>query len=200
MIQMLSSEKIIQNLEFINISNDEFTIFEWKPPRSYKSFVLDLNILKQNPASDIFFHVHKGNMKIAYIRMNNLIYSAGSDTEIQFQLLEALIEEVSKRFNDRYDVESYLSYGKFSSNLFDSFKPIVDHIITNFKDLDLVKEIKVPCMVCDKILPLIVKKSSIENTESHPVPIVYSHSGHAILCFIDINFDVRGVELVNITG
>jgi len=197
---MLSSEKIMQNLEFINISNDEFTIFEWKPPRSYKSFALDLNILKQNPSNDIFFHLHKGNMKIAYIRMENLIYSAGSNTEIQFQLLEALIEEVSKIFNERYDVKSYLSFGKFSSNMFDSFKPFVEDIIINFKSLNLVKQINVPCMVCDKILPLVIKRSSIENAESHPVPIVYSHSGHAILCFIDRNFDVRGVELVNVTG
>ncbi|MFX1492975.1 MAG: hypothetical protein ACFFBZ_01695 [Promethearchaeota archaeon] len=197
---MLSSEKIIQNLEFINISNDEFTIFEWKPPRSYKSFVLDMNILKQNPSSDIFFHLHKGNMKIAYIRMENLIYSAGSNIEIQFQLLEALIEQVSKIFNERYDVASYLSFGKFSSNMFDSFKPFVEDIIINFKNLNLVKQINVPCMVCDKILPLVIKRSSIDNAESHPVPIVYSHSGHAILCFIDRNFDVRGVELVNVTG
>jgi hypothetical protein len=197
---MLSSEKIMQNLEFINISNDEFTIFEWKPPRSYKSFVLDLNILKKNPRSNIFFHLHKGNMKIVYIRMADLIYSAGSNTEIQFQLLEALIEEISKRFNTRYDIKSYLSYGKFSSNLFDSFKPFVEDVIVNIKNLDLIKEIKVPCMVCDKILSLVVKRSSIENAESYPVPIVYDHLGHAILCFIDKNFDVRGVELVNITG
>ncbi|MFW9773424.1 MAG: hypothetical protein ACFFBY_11045 [Promethearchaeota archaeon] len=197
---MLSPERIIQNLEFINISTDEFTIFEWKPPRSFKSFVLDLNILKQNPSSDIFFHLHKGNMKIAYIRMENLIYSAGSDTEIQFQLLEALIEEIAKKFLERYDIESYLSYGKFSSNLFDDFKPFVKNIIFNFKSLDLVKEIKVPCAVCDKVLPLIIKKSFIEKADSYPVPIVYSHLGHSILCFIDVNYNVRGVELVNITG
>ncbi|MFX1267121.1 MAG: hypothetical protein ACFFAK_04095 [Promethearchaeota archaeon] len=197
---MLSPEKIMQNLEFINISNDEFTIFEWKPPRSYKSFALDMNILKQNPSRDIFFHLHKGNMKIAYIRMENLIYSAGSNTEIQFQLLEALIEEVSKKFNERYDVKSYLSFGKFSSNMFDSFRPFVENIIRNFKSLNLVKQINVPCMVCDNILPLLIKRSSIDNAESHPVPIVYIHSGHAILCFIDRNFDVRGVELVNVTG
>ncbi|MFX1459847.1 MAG: hypothetical protein ACFFBT_10305, partial [Promethearchaeota archaeon] len=160
----------------------------------------DMNILKQNPSRDIFFHLHKGNMKIAYIRMENLIYSAGSNTEIQFQLLEALIEEVSKKFNERYDVKSYLSFGKFSSNMFDSFRPFVENIIHNFKSLNLVKQINVPCMVCDNILPLLIKRSSIDNAESHPVPIVYIHSGHAILCFIDRNFDVRGVELVNVTG
>jgi len=197
---MPNYEKIFENLEFINISTNKFEIFEWKPSRSYKSFILDLNIVKENPMSDIFFHMDKGNMKIVHIRKKNLIYSAGSNKEVQFQLLEALIEQVSKVFNATYDIEVILSYGNFSTTIFNSFKEEVDKVIKNFEKFDLVKIINVPCMVCDKVLPLIVKKSFIENAESYPVPIVYIHEGHAILCFIDKNFDVRGVELVNITG
>jgi len=197
---MPNYEKIFENLEFINISTNKFEIFEWKPSRSYKSFILDLNIVKENPMSDIFFHMDKGNMKIVHIRKKNLIYLAGSNKEVQFQLLEALIEQVSKVFNATYDIEVILSYGNFSTTIFNSFKEEVDKVIKNFEKFDLVKIINVPCMVCDKVLPLIVKKSFIENAESYPVPIVYIHEGHAILCFIDKNFDVRGVELVNITG
>jgi hypothetical protein len=55
-------------------------------------------------------------------------------------------------------------------------------------------------MVCDTTKPLIVKRSFINDAESYPVPIVYTHDGHSVLCFIDKNFDVRGVELVHITG
>jgi len=197
---MPNYERIFENLEFINISTNKFEIFEWKPSRSFKSFILDLNIVKENPLSDIFFHMDKGNMKIVHIRKKNLIYSAGSNKEIQFQLLEALIEQVSKVFNETYDIEVILSYGNFSTTIFNPFKEEVDKIIKNFDKFDLVKTINVPCMVCDEVLPLIVKKSFIENAESYPVPIVYIHEGHAILCFIDKNFDVRGVELVNITG
>ena len=40
----------------------------------------------------------------------------------------------------------------------------------------------------------------IEQADSFPVPIVYHHEGHATLCYIDKNFEVRGVELVNTTG
>jgi hypothetical protein len=197
---MVDYSQILQNLEFINISTDEFTIFEWKPPRSYKSFILDLNIVKQNPASNIFFHISKGNMKIVHIRINNLIYTAGSNNLVQFQLLEALIEKVSIEFNVKYDVESYISYGNFSTTLFNSFNENIEDIISNFDELGTVKELKVPCMVCNTILPIIVKKSFIENSESYPVPLVYTHKGHAILCFIDKSYDIRGVELVNITG
>ena len=187
-------------LEFINISNEKFTLFEWKPERSFRRFDLDLNIVKENPISDIFFHRDKGNMKIVYIRKHNLIYTVGSSPGVQYQLLEALLEYVDLKFNEMYDVETILSYGDFSPGLFNEFLITIADIIKNFADLDLVKRIQVECRVCNTVLPLFVKKSVIENAESHPVPIVYSHKGHSILCFIDRNFQHRGIELVNITG
>ena len=138
---MVEYSQILQNLEFINISNDEFTIFEWKPPRSYKSFILDLNIVKQNPASNIFFHISKGNMKIVHIRINNLIYTAGSNNKVQFQLLEALLEKVSIEFNIKYDIESCISYGNFSTAVFNSFNKNIEDIIAGFNKQGNEKQI-----------------------------------------------------------
>jgi len=197
---MADYSQILQNLEFINISTDQYTIFEWKPPRSHKSFILDLNIVKKNPVSNIFFHIFKGNMKIVHIRLKNLIYTAGSNNEVQFQLLEALIERVSEIFNEIYDIGSYIKYDNFSTTILNPFKEEIDKIIDNFNSLNSVVDLKVPCMVCNSILTVIVKRSFIDNAESYPVPLVYNHKGHAILCFIDKNYDIRGVELVNITG
>jgi len=197
---MTDYSRVLQNLEFINISTDKFSIFEWKPPRSFKSFILDLNIVKQNPISNIFFHIFKGNMKIVHIRLKNIIYTAGSNNEVQFQLLEALIERVSVVFNEIYDIESYIKYDNFSTTILSPFKEEVDNIINQFNSLNSVMDLKVPCMVCNTVLPVIVKRSFIENAESFPVPLVYNHKGHAILCFIDKNYDIRGVELVNVTG
>ncbi|MFX1503676.1 MAG: hypothetical protein ACFFDH_22135 [Promethearchaeota archaeon] len=187
-------------LEFINISNEKFTLFEWKPLRSMRRFDLDLNIIKENPVSNIFFHKDKGNMKIVYIRSHDLLYTVGASPKVQYQLLEALLEYVDLKFNEIYDVEVILSYGDFSPGLFNEFTSQIENIIKNFAGLDLVKRIQVECRACNTVLPLFIKKSVIENAESHPVPIVYSHKGHAILCFIDRNFHHRGVELVNITG
>jgi hypothetical protein len=187
-------------LDFVNISNEKFTLFEWKPERSFRRFDLDLNIIKENPISDIFFHRDKGNMKLVFIRKHNLIYTVGASPSVQFQLLEALIEYVDLQFNEMYDVEVILSYGNFSPGLFNGFKDTIVEIIKNFGELDLVKRIHVECRVCGTVLPLFVKKSFIKNAESYPVPIVYKHKGHAILCFIDQDFHHRGVELVNITG
>ena len=187
-------------LEFINISSQNQFLFEWKPPKSFRRYDLDLNIVKENNVSDIFFHIDKGNMKIVHIRKNDLIYTVGASIKVQFQLLEALLEHVSFKFRDTYDIDVILSYSNFNPNIFNSFKEIIEDIIKNFEDLGLVKKIQVECRVCKKVLPLFVKKSFIKNAESYPVPIVYVHEGHAILCFIDQNFQHRGVELVNITG
>ncbi|MFX0164981.1 MAG: hypothetical protein ACFFAG_04220 [Promethearchaeota archaeon] len=187
-------------LEFINISNEESTLFEWKPKKSFRRFDLDLNIIKETPVSDIFFHKDKGNMKLAYIRRDNLIYTVGASLKVQFQLLEALLEHVSSKFHDMYDVEIIMSYEDFNPSMFNGFNEIIEYAIKNFADLELVKRIQVECRVCNKVLPLFVKKSMIENADSYPVPIVYVHEGHSILCFIDQNFHHRGVELVNITG
>ena len=197
---MLDFSSIFENLEFVNVSTENSTIFEWKPAGSYKSFVLDLNIYKKNAIKDIFFHINKGNLKIAYIRKDNLIYSAGSKNQMQYQMLEALIEQVIKDFNEMYAVDVILSYENFSPNVFNNFKSKVEEIIENFNELNIVRIINVPCMVCNQVLPLVVKRSFILSADSYPVPLVYTHKGHAILCFIDKNFDVRGVELVNITG
>ena len=192
--------KIGEFLEFININKDKFELFNWQPEKSYRRFDLDINIVKDNPISDIFFHKDKGTMKIVHIRKNSLLYTVGADTKVQFQLLEALLEKIDEEFNEMYEVNTILSYGSFNPNMFNEFKEKLEYIIENFADLDLVKKILVECKVCNTVLPLFVKKSMIENAESHPVPIVYVHEGHATLCFIDRNFHYRGVELVNITG
>ena len=193
-------DNIGEFIEFINISSQNQFLFEWKPPKSFRRYDLDLNIVKENNVSDIFFHIDKGNMKIVHIRKNDLIYTVGASIKVQFQLLEALLEHVSFKFHDTYDIDVILSYSNFNPNIFNSFKEIIEDIIKNFGDLGLVKRIQVECRVCGKVLPLFVKKSFIQNAESYPVPIVYVHEGHAILCFIDKNFQHRGVELVNITG
>ena len=191
---------IIDLLHFINISTDEFSIFDWKPPGIFKSNVLDLNIVKETTAMDIFFHIYKGNEKIVHIRKDNLIYTIGASKEVQFQILEALLEMVHEKFHEIYDIKVIFSYGNVSASIFKNFAKEVDEIVSKLNDLDLIQKVDVYCTVCLKTLPLFIKKSIMKKSSSFPVPIVYNHQGHAIVCYIDQNFIVRGVELVNTTG
>ncbi|MBY9005583.1 MAG: hypothetical protein KGD63_02390 [Candidatus Lokiarchaeota archaeon] len=195
-----SFSNLKENLNFINISSKNMTLFEWKPPRSFRSYILDVNFVKEYATDSIFFHLHKGNSKLVHIKKGDLIYTIGANNNIQYQLLEAIIEYVDYKFNDIYDIKVILSFENVSTNIFRNFSSIVDELLGDFRKLDLVKTINARCRVCNKILPIFVKKSFIENSEDFPVPLVYSHKGHAILLFIDRNFDVRGVELVNTTA
>jgi hypothetical protein len=191
---------IKEHIQFINISSEDLNIIEWKPPRSFKSFILDLNILKEKKVDNIFFHINKGNMKIVHIRKNNLIYSIGSDHEIQYQILEAILEKVDELFHEIYDIDVILSYSNTTSAIFKNFKNEINNLLKNFKELQLVKKVDVFCRVCKATLPLYIKKSIIDEAASFPIPVVYNHKGHAIVTYIDRDFVVRGVEVVSMTG
>ena len=191
---------IKDQIQFINITGEDLVLFEWKPPRSFKSFILDMNIIKENKVSDIFFHINKGNLKIVHIRKHNLIYSVGASKEVQYQILEALLEEIDKQFNEIYDLDVILSFSNTNAAIFKPFKQEIEQIIENFHSLHLVKKVDVLCRVCKATLPMYVKKSIISVAESFPVPLVYIHKGHAIVTYIDQDFVVRGVELVHINS
>ena len=191
---------IKDQIQFVNITGEDLVLFEWKPPGSFKSFILDLNIIKENKVSDIFFHINKGNLKIVHIRKHNLIYSVGASKEVQYQILEALLEEIDKQFNEMYDLDVILSFSNTNAAIFKPFKQEMAQIIENFHSLHLVKKVDVLCRVCKATLPMYIKKSIMENETSFPVPLVYIHKGHAIVTYIDQDFVVRGVELVHINS
>lgn len=191
---------IKDQIQFINITGEDLVLFEWKPPGSFKSFILDMNIIKENKVSDIFFHINKGNLKIVHIRKHNLIYSVGASKEVQYQILEALLEEIDKQFNEKYDLDVILSFSNTNAAIFKPFKQEIEQIIENFHSLHLVKKVDVLCRVCKATLPMYIKKSIMENETSFPVPLVYIHKGHAIVTYIDQDFVVRGVELVHINS
>ena len=192
------NNNLVNDISFLNISHGENTLYEYKSPNSYKNYSLDLKIIRKNKRDDIFFHIHRGNLKIVHLKQKSFFYSVGTETlEIQFQTLESIIE---KRFLETYAVDTILSYGEVSSSIFKHFDENVVKILGNFPSLNLVRKVDVLCKVCEKKLPLFVRKSLIINADSFPVPLVYTHKGHSIVCYIDKQFNVRGVELVHITG
>lgn len=195
------SVNFISDISFINISHGDITLFEYKPPGSFKSYSLDLNIIKKNKINDIFFHLNRGNSKIVYMRKDNLIYSISTESEkIQFQVLEAIIEQVIKEFNETYEIDVILSYSDVSTSIFNAFRKPMENILSNFDSLDLIKKIAVFCRICDLTHNIYVKRTFIDDKDSYPIPLVYTHLGHSIMCYIDKNYQVRGVELVHITG
>jgi len=144
------------------------------------------------------YFLNKGTIKIVYIRKGILLYTIGSNENVQFQLLEALLEEIDLKFNEMYAVDVILSYGKVGETVFKDFTSKVNEIIE--KAEELINPVDVFCRVCKRTLPILVKKSLIKNATSYPVPVVFVHAGHAVVVYVDQNFVMRGVELVNMNG
>ncbi len=191
---------VIDRLSYINISRESDTIFEWKPDGSQKSYVLELNYIRKNEINDVYFHIERNNMKFVHIRKKNIIYTISSLETLQFQILEALLEQIFRKFNETFDVEVIFSFGNVTLTYFNHFKDILKDFLDEFYSLNLVKKIDIFCKICNKLLPLYVKRSVIENSRNFPVPIVYRHEGHSTICFIDKNFELRGTKPVVVTG
>jgi len=188
-----------RNLIYFNISKEDHTIFEWKPNGSNRSYILELNYIRKNVIKDVFFHIERNNEKFVYIEKDNLIFTISSANKIQFQTLEAIIEQIVDNFKETYDIEVIFSID-VSSNYFKSFRNNIEDLLINFYTLGVVKKVDILCKVCGKLLPLVIKTKIIDESNNFPVPIVYRHDGHAIICFIDKNFVLRGVKPVVVSG
>ncbi len=191
---------VINKLSYINISREIDTIFEWKPEGSQKSYVLELNYIRKNKINDVFFHIERNNMKFVHIRKKNMVYTISSSEELQFQVLEALLGQIIRKFTETFDVDVIFSFGNVTLNYFNHFNNVLMALLENFYSLNLVKKIDIFCKICNKLLPLYVKRSVIENSRNFPVPIVYRHEGHSTICYIDKQFELRGSKPVVLTG
>lgn len=187
------------HLVYFNISREDHTIFEWKPNGSNRSYTLELNYIRKNVIKDVFFHIERNNEKFVYIKKDNLIFTLCSANKIQYQTLEAFIEQIIVDFKETYDIEVIFSFD-VSSNYFIFFEKKIEELLIKFYTLGVVNKIDILCKVCGKLLPLVIKTKIIEESNNFPVPIVYRHDGHAIICFIDKNFVLRGVKPVVVSG
>ncbi len=184
---------------FIHFGTKEYIYFSWKSKIRPKAFIFDYAIARDTTISDIFFHLNKGDIKIAYIKKNDLVFIIGADRSVQFQILEALLENLSEKFNEIYgDVLKEI----FEIGTEDFFKDFITKIEQSIKTIpsQIGKIINTHCRVCNKYVNIYVKNSLIEDAEDYPVTLVYNHGGHSLLLYIDADFKVRGAEIVAITG
>ena len=115
------------HLIYLNISREDHTIFEWKPNGSNRSYVLELNYIRKNVINDVFFHIERNNEKFVYIKKDNLIFTLSSCNKIQYQTLEAFIEQIVENFKETYDIEVIFTFD-VSSNYFQSFKNNIEEL------------------------------------------------------------------------
>ena len=185
---------------FINISKDQSNIFTWKSKYSQRHHIFDVNTLQKVIKKPlVFIHLNKGDIKIVCQKTNNIIFSIGADVEVQFQILESLLEYLIKEFLTQY--ENILSDFLTGSNqLFQKFNDTIDNSLKNFQSLDLVENTRIFCTVCKENHIIAIKKSLIQKSKKNIVPVVFYHEGITLLIYIDKNFNIRGIERVSLTG
>ncbi|TFG05722.1 MAG: hypothetical protein EU539_08945 [Promethearchaeota archaeon] len=151
------------------------------------------------PSEMIFYCIPKADIKIVYYSQDDIVYTIGADPEVPSQLLEAILELLIIEFTEMYDKSLLISCYGDVCNIFDGFKPVIEKKLKNFENLNMIKSALVNCKACKKTIPIIIKKSVVENSTKTTVPIVYIHGGHALLVYVDKNYKVRGSELVAIS-
>ncbi len=192
---------LLNKVFFFNIGahRDSDNFFYWTSENYHKNPYFQIKLIRNAPYKNIFYTIPNPDVTIVYYVYKHTIFSIGADPKVQSQLLEAILEFLIKRFFEIFDESLLDTYFGDSCNLFDGFETEFLDLLKNFKEKDLIKTALVNCKTCDKTFQIIIKKSLIENSNQSTTPLVYVHSGHALLVYVDKQYRIRGTHLVSVS-
>jgi len=193
---------LLEKIYFFNIggykSDDNY--FHWTSKFYHKNPLFQIKATRNPPHKEIFYTISNPDITIVYYALKETVFSIGGHPELQSKLLEALIEYLVGRFYETYDSSLLTTCYGDSCNIFDGFKMTILDLLKNFNNKDLIKIARVDCKGCDKkTQEVIIKKSLISKSKSTTNPLVFIHSGHALLIYLDKEFKVRGSQLVEVS-
>lgn len=184
---------------FINIRYFEKSLFSWKLKNFQKSFFLESSLTRKAPQGSRYYHINKEDLKIAYIKKNDIVFIIGADKFLQFQILEVILDAISDKFIELYGETFLNTYDAIYDDFFKGFNSVVENSIKTAPNKN-GKFVNAYCKLCNETLRVYIKNSLIESAEKKLVPLVFNHQDHALLLYIDTNFKVRGTEIVSISG
>lgn len=193
---------LIKKVYFFNISglNNDDNYFQWTSKFYHKNPIFQIKLTRNPPHKEIFYTINNPDITIVYYAYKDTVFSVGAHSELQSQLLEAIIEYLIDQFYDMYDPSLLNTCYGDSCDIFNGFSMVVLDLLNNFNEKDLIKIAMVNCKGCDeKTQKVIIKKSLIKNSTSTTTPLVFVHSGHALLIYVDKDFKVRGSQLVDVS-
>jgi hypothetical protein len=192
--QSISSNKI----HYLDIGIDSNTdMIRWAPI-SQTVFRLDILAARATARETHFLRLEKSGSRTVFRKKNGLTFVIAADESVQFQLLEAILDEVMSQFFEIYgsiccDILTGMT------NMFEGFQFKIPEIIA-YVENEKVVWVRAECKVCSENHKVCIRRSLIQKAKDYPVSIVFMHLGHGLLLYIDANFRVRGAELVDITG
>lgn len=185
----------IENIHYIDISFEgNLDILRWQSVG--KSLPLDIIAARQKAIENVILHHEINEKKSAFFRIKQFIFIIGSNEFVQYQILDAILYDISKDFLDRF---GNIPQGKYTPVMIKEFTSQIPSLITK-TEKESIKWVSGICKVCNKEMQIAVKKKLIVEAESFPVALVFYHKGHGILVYLDRDFKVRGVEQVDISG
>ncbi len=198
---MFSKLNLLNQILYLNIGpyKQEDSYFHWQSKKYEKSSFFDLKLTRNAPESGIFYCHTRVDSKLVYYVAKDTVFSINMELEVQSQLMEAILEYIANKFFENYDESLLMTCSGDMSQIFNGFEPVVEEVFRNYDKLDLIKTALVTCNGCKKNISIVVKKSLIEQSTKPTAPLVYVHSGHALLIYLDKQFKVRGAELVSIS-
>ncbi|MBD3211587.1 MAG: hypothetical protein GF311_03185 [Candidatus Lokiarchaeota archaeon] len=196
------SINLVKNIYFFNIGgygNDD-NYFQWTSKFYNKNPHFQIKITRNPPHKDIFYTINNPDITIVYYAKDDTVFTIAGHPNLQSQLLEAMLEYLVSEFYDMYDSSLLTTCYGDTCDVFDGFSMVVLDLLNNFDEKNLIKITRVNCKGCDKkTQEIIIKKSLIQNSNSSTTPLVFIHSGHALLIYIDNDFKVRGSQLVDVS-
>ncbi len=199
---MLIDFNLHEKIFFLNIGRyrrDSDSFFEWKSKNFQKSSFFEVKLTRNAPERNIFYCITKGDIKIVYYVKNETVFSICADPELQSQLLDALLEYLIEKFFYMYDESLLTSFYGDTCDIFNGFNTVIQETFKDYRNIDIIKTALITCKGCGRTLAVIIKKKLIENSSKATTPLVYIHSGHALLLYIDREYKIRGSELVAIS-
>ncbi len=186
-------------LLYIDIGNDETSeLVRWVAD-STRIPRLDIITARSSATEKYYKRIEKNETRTVFKRDCDFVYVIAGKESVQYQMLEAILDQVIEDFIETYGKEACYGFKDGMNSLFSGYVYKIPEIIEDVES-NRVKWVRSYCRLCNTSHRVCVKKSLIENAENYPVSLVYFHQGHGVLLHIDANFKVRGTELVNISA
>ena len=154
-IELSSSIKFIMISK--KFSHNYEDLFFWSNSNLAPSkFTLDTIAAKSLIKGENFFYQitrFQNKIKICFLLKNNLLYIVGSEEKIQFQILEAFIEELITEFSIFYKKQLEEHKGAFV-NTYEAFSKDVLNLLQTIKNK--VTIVRVKCDACNEFLSLYI--------------------------------------------
>lgn len=192
---ILNHPNCFESVNYVDISlNGNVDLVRWQS--SGKLFPLDIIAAREKALENVVLHHENNTKRMVFIRKKNFTFTIGSNEEVQYQILEAILNEISKDFLNNFE---NIPHDLLTSGMIKEYATQIPSLLKK-TEKESIKWVSAFCRVCNQDIQIAIKKMLVTEAKNYPVALVYYHQGHGILLYLDANLKVRGVEQVDISG